>query len=55
MREKEIAEIAAILARWNPLGDAAAGVRTWRAIELRQLTSLVTSGCSVAPLRSKQS
>ena len=26
MREKEIAEVAAILAQWNPLGDAAAAV-----------------------------
>jgi hypothetical protein len=26
MKEKEIAEVAAILARWNPLGDAAAGI-----------------------------
>jgi hypothetical protein len=26
MEEKEIAEVAAILARWNPLGDAAAGI-----------------------------
>jgi len=26
MEEKEIAEVAAILARWNPLGEAAADV-----------------------------
>ena len=26
MEDKEIAEVAAILAQWNPLGDAAAGV-----------------------------
>ena len=26
MEDKEIAEVTAILAQWNPLGDAAAGV-----------------------------